>query len=76
MKNKKQSSIEYLLSYMKNNQYFIGNDLLKAFEQAKALHKEEIKEAVSKGEANIDGYGEYIERNYKEQYYNETFKSE
>lgn len=76
MSNKKQSSIDYLLIYMKNNQYFIGDDLLKAFEQAKSMHKEEIKEAINAGEVNIDGYGEYIERNYKDQYYNETFKSE
>ena len=41
----KQTAIEWLKDWMGKNQYFIGNDLLKAIEQAKAMEKEQIIEA-------------------------------
>ena len=61
------TSIEWLENWMTKNQYFIGNDLLVAFEQAKEMHKQEIIDAV-----NID------KRQYDnaEQYYQQTFKKD
>ena len=41
MSNDKQSSVEWLFSELERMQYFIGNDMLEAFEQAKVMHKEE-----------------------------------
>lgn len=64
--SKKQSSIEWLLNWMEKNQYFIGNDLLHAVEQAKAMHKEEIIDTFFEG-----AYGGDIISG--EQYYNKTF---
>ena len=69
------TAVEWLLDWMGKNQYFIGNDLLQAVEQAKELEKEQIKDAFNFGV--YDGGG--IIKKYKmsgEQYYNETFKSE
>ena len=66
MSNKKQSSIEWLILEIKKRRYvgeFVPYSL---FEQAKAMHKQEIKEAWLDGEwwdSEKDG----------EQYYNETF---
>jgi hypothetical protein len=57
-----QTSVEFLEDFMKKNQYFIGNDLLQAFEQAKEMHKEEIKTAYNK-----------VSMLTAEEYYNETF---
>ena len=38
---KQQTAVEWLLNWMENNQYFIGNDLLKAIEQAKEMEKQQ-----------------------------------
>jgi hypothetical protein len=68
------TSIEWLKDWMTKNQYFIGNDLLVAIEQAKEMHKAEIIDAYGAGEDNIDNDGCSISRNGKEEYYQETFK--
>ena len=62
-----QTSVEWLINWMSANQYFIGNDLLEAVEQAKEMEKEQI----------IDAYEEAWDISYAltgEEYYNETFK--
>jgi len=60
--------IETLLDWLRNNHYYIGNDLLEKVEELKEMEKEIIRTAY------LDGMdGEY---NTSEQYYNETFKSE
>ena len=64
MSNKKQSSIEWLEWQI--NLGLSERGLISAFKQAKAMHKEEIKDAWLDGEwwdSEKDG----------EQYYNETF---
>ena len=69
------SAVEWLLDWMGKNQYFIGNDLLQAVEQAKEMEKEQTIQAFNLGV--YDGGG--IIKKYKmsgEQYYNQTFKSE
>ena len=78
MSNDKQSSIDFLLKELeeigvlniKNCHWSDEVDVKKAIEQAKAMHKEEIKEAWDN--AAIDAtYGNKF-RNF-EHYYNETF---
>ena len=51
MSNNKQSSIEWFFSELERMQYFIGNDMLKALKQAKAMHKEEIEATYADGYA-------------------------
>jgi hypothetical protein len=44
MSNNKQSRVDAIIKFMKENQYFIGNDLYEFFEQAKEIEtKERIK---------------------------------
>lgn len=55
--------VEFLQSFMEQNRYFIGNDLLIAFIKAQQIHEHQVKTA-------------YIESNsYQsaEQYFNEKF---
>ena len=68
MSNNKQSSVDAIIKFMKENGYFIGKDLYQFFEQAKAMHKEEIKDALIDGSMNST----LIEYRIP-QYYNETF---
>lgn len=66
----KQTAVEWFFSELERMQYFIGNDMLEAYKEAKAMEKEQI----------IDAY--YYDPNCDEikddgeTYYNETFKSE
>jgi len=62
---KKQTAVEWLKDWMGKNQYFIGNDLLEAIEQAKAMEKEQITKAC------VDGYSSHPYM--AKQYYNETY---
>jgi hypothetical protein len=45
---KKQTAVEWVLDWMSKNQYFIGNDLLKAVEQAKEMEKQQSIELLTK----------------------------
>jgi hypothetical protein len=69
------TAVEWVLDWMDKNQYFIGNDLLKAVEEAKEMEKEQIKDAYLNGKYEADkivmGHSFYAE-----QYYNETFKQQ
>ena len=78
----KQSSVEWLFQNMFeiSQTLVIGGDtqyelMKKAFEQAKAKHEDEIKEAWDKGDYCIDLPDGTWEQKYKssDQYYNETF---
>ena len=50
---KKETAVEYLIQYMMNNQYFVGNDLedylllADVFEQAKAMEREQMLKLIS-----------------------------
>ena len=77
----KQTAIEWLEEELaKNLKHIIQNadsDLIESlFEQAKQMEKEQIFDAYSWGECNIDNYGCKIEKNGAEQYYNETYGGE
>jgi hypothetical protein len=71
----KQSSIEWIYNNIKSHFEHDG-DLLEAvnmsFEQAKAMHKEEIENAVKQGwDYNEEGLVQWM----GEKYYNETFNT-
>ena len=59
---KKQTAVEWLVDWMGKNQYFIGNDLLQAVEQAKEMEKQQIDNAWDRG--------------YKQGYYDPEFEKE
>ncbi len=68
-----KTAVEYLIDWMGKNQYFIGNDLLQAVDQAKEMEKEQIKDA------HIEGFYSPPFRKSRngeaEEYYNEKFKT-
>ena len=65
MENKKLSSVEWLEQELKKIPFV---NVLEVFEKAKAMHKEEIKDALIDGSMNST----LIEYRIP-QYYNETF---
>ena len=69
MSNNKQSSVDAIMKFMKENGYFIGKDLYQFFEQAKAIHKQEIIQAWKKGDGQFDKVSDKMSL----EYYNETF---
>jgi hypothetical protein len=75
--NKQQTSVDSIIEFMKNNQYFIGDDLYEFLKQAKEMEKEQIIDSFDEGKS--DGYktarewDEMILWSSAEQYYNETF---
>ena len=76
---KKQSSINWLISCITEDQMVKSkslNEWLEIFEQAKAMHKEQIINPYEQGEEDAYWHPEIgYSRKYKdsEQYYNETF---
>jgi len=64
----KQTAVEWFLSELERMQYFIGNDMLQAFEQAKEMEKQQIMDAV-------DGFPLDKRHLEGEKYYNETYKN-
>ena len=72
MSNKKQSSIEWLEWQI--NLGLSERGLISAFKEAKAMHKEEIKDAWDGGDYAYF-YSKETGRDFAdgEQYYNETF---
>ena len=75
MSNNKQSSVEWLYNKMYEHR---GNITIEEFEQAKAMHKEEIVKAWSNGyvEEWSNGYDAERSSGYSIEYYNETFGGE
>lgn len=71
---KKETAIEWLKDWMGKNQYFIGNDLLEAIEQAKAMEERQIIAAYLTGRDDEDtAHSDWtFERTY-EDYYRETY---
>ena len=68
------TSIEYLQKEYNENKGFLGSS---NFEQAKEMHKVEIKNAFTEGEFNVHNSkrDEGFEYETSEQYYQETFKN-
>jgi hypothetical protein len=76
-KTEQKLSAEWLIDWMGKNQYFIGNDLLKAAEHAKEMEKEAHQETwdVAHQAGRFEGKG-IAEENWFtfEEYWEETFK--
>ena len=75
MSNKKQNSVDWLISCITEDQMVKAkslNEWLEIFEQAKAIHKEEIVDAYIECWMNDGGNG-FHKVKEAEQYYNETF---
>ena len=72
MSNNKQSSVDAIMKFMKENGYFIGKDLYQFFEQAKAIHKQEIIQAWKKGDGQFDKVSDKMSL----EYYKKTFSDE
>ncbi len=53
MEKSKLTAVEWFLKELENMQYFIGNDMLEAFKEAKELEKQQIIDAAKHG-ANFD----------------------
>jgi len=68
----KQTAVEWLVDWMDKNQYFIGNDLIQAVEQAKQMEKDQmfdyIKENYVIGENSLKFHQEEFEK-----YFNNNF---
>jgi len=67
MSNKKQTAVEWFFSELQRMQYFIGNDMLQAYKDAKEMDKQQKIEAYNQGEFNQGCNG-----NAKD-YYKETY---
>ena len=67
-----QTAVEWLIDWIGKNQYFIGDDLLQAFEQALAIEKEQIMSAWLNGDADSMYDPKQLEEQ-AEQYYKETY---
>lgn len=48
---KKQTAVEWFFSELERMQYFIGNDMLEAYKEAKAMEKSQILDAYVYGSA-------------------------
>ena len=75
MSNKKQTAVDWLFSELERMQYFIGNDMLQAYKDAKEMDKQQKIEAYNQGRHNGQvnwGVGNDITA---EQYYKETYET-
>ena len=66
----KETAVEWFFNELQRMQYFIGNDMLEAYKQAKEMHRQEIIHAFETGDfENTKVYN-------AEEYYNQTFKQD
>jgi hypothetical protein len=64
----KQTAVDWFFNELQRMQYFIGNDMVEAYNQAKKMEKQQIIDAYNEGGCNWDSELE------AEQYYSETFR--
>jgi hypothetical protein len=62
------TAVEFFLTELEKMQYFIGNDMLEAYKQAKEMEKQQIVDAFHHNRA-IGFFDEDAEK-----YYNKTYK--
>ena len=77
MSNKKQSSIDKFVQQLKRKGLLITEDseYIVAYLEAKAMHKEEVKESYRQGRTDQQSKEKFYHRN-AESYFNETFGGE
>jgi hypothetical protein len=64
------TAVQWFLKELIRMDYFIGNDMLQAFEQANAMFNKQIKDA------HCDGQYPFENIHNAEKYYNQTFKKD
>jgi hypothetical protein len=69
-----KTSVEWFFNELQRMQYFIGNDMLEAYKQAKEMEKQQIIDAIVWFD-DTDRTPSQIEMS-AEQYYNQTFKQD
>ena len=67
---KKQTAVEWFY------QRILAKDIKEVFEQAKAMHKEEIKESYREGRTDQQSSSDSFYNRNAESYFNETFGGE
>ena len=78
MSNKKQTSVDWFFSELQRMQYFIGNDMLQAYKDAKEMEKEQMEDAWDNGFANgfdLGKYDDITNPDDAEQYYKENYEA-
>ena len=76
MSNKQQTAVEYFFSELQRMQYFIGNDMLQAYKNAKEMDKQQKIEDYRAG--RTDQQSDKLGKSYNrraEQYYKETYET-
>jgi hypothetical protein len=66
---KKLTAVEWFLNELQRMQYFIGNDMLQAYNQAIVMEKEQIEDAYVLGKVNSDGVYDVTPDDYYTQTY-------
>jgi hypothetical protein len=69
----KQTAVEWFFNELQRMQYFIGNDMVEAYNQAKEMEKQQMFEYI-KNNYCIGNKSLEFHRLEFEQYYNKTFK--
>ena len=66
-----KTAVEWFFNELQRMQYFIGNDMLEAYKQAKEMEKQKLEQFYNHGQWAIieHGHGDTFE-----DYYNQTFK--
>ena len=68
-----KTAVEWFFNELQRMQYFIGNDMLEAYKQAKEMEKEQIIDAYING-IHSECYKNGIGIGCGKHYYNKTFK--
>ena len=67
-----KTSVEWFFNELQRMQYFIGNDMLEAYKQAKEMEKQQMCKFAYKCHNHYKVNGDFK----IEQYYNQTFKQD
>lgn len=70
--NKQQTSVDTIIKFMEDNQYFIGNDLYEFLKQAKEMEKEKMIEFAVEFFYGTKRVGESLKKDFIE-LYNKTY---
>lgn len=70
-----KTAVEWFFNELQRMQYFIGNDMLEAYKQAKEMEKEQIIDAYING-IHSECYKNGIGIGCGKHYYNQTFKQD
>ncbi len=66
---KRKTAVDLLIDFMKDNEYFIGNDLIEAYVKCMEIEQRQIQDAFESGTGN-EWFQRYIN---SEDYYNKNY---